>query len=65
MQTPSPRTQFMIGNILLGLALLTLFFLGPLSEWLGVGAMVLWMSLAGLGIYFIMQDKSTPADHPD
>ncbi len=51
-------TRFMLGNILLGLALVMLFFLGPLWSWLGVWAMALWMLLAGVGFYFVTTDKS-------
>lgn len=57
MRDPKQRIQFWLGNGLLGAALLTLFFLGPLSELLGMGAMLLWMALAGAGMYFVMQDK--------
>lgn len=57
MKDPKQRMHFWLGNGLLAAALVTLLFLGPLSEILGVGAMVLWMLLAGIGIYFVMQDK--------
>lgn len=57
MEDPKQRAHFWIGNGLLAAALLTLFFLGPLSELLGFGAMVIWMALAGVGMYFIMKDK--------
>lgn len=66
MQDPrKQRLNFWLGNGLLAAALLTLFFLGPLSEALGIGAMVLWMALAGVGMYFIMQDKGPRSDQPD
>lgn len=64
MNNPPTRIKFMIGNILLALALITLLFMGSLSDYLGVWAMGLWMGLAGVGIYFIMTDKSDPAE-PD
>lgn len=57
MQEPKNPNRFWLGNGLLGAALISLFFMGPLSELLGVGAMALWMALAGIGMYFIMQDK--------
>lgn len=63
MQDPKKqRTYFWIGNGLLALALVSLFAMPSLSEALGIGAMVLWMSLAGLGIYFVMQDKGPSQD---
>lgn len=66
MQDPhKQRTQFWIGNGLLALSLASLFFMAPLSEALGIGAMVLWMSLAGAGMYFIMQDRGPKQDHLD
>lgn len=52
--------RFWIGNALLATALLSLFFMGPLSENLGVWAMVLWMVLAGVGMYVLMTDKGEP-----
>ncbi|MFA5080954.1 MAG: hypothetical protein WC474_00240 [Hydrogenophilaceae bacterium] len=66
MQDPTKqRTHFWIGNGMLAAALATLFFLDPLSELLGIGAMVLWMALAGVGMYFIMLDKGPKTDHLD
>ena len=57
--------RFWIGNALLALALVTMFFLGTLWEHLGVGAMVLWMALAGVGMYFVMTDKGGSSSLPD
>jgi hypothetical protein len=66
MQDPKKqRTQFWLGNGMLALSLACLFFMAPLSEALGVGAMVLWMGLAGAGMYFIMQDKGPKSDQMD
>ncbi|NTV95333.1 MAG: hypothetical protein HGA75_07930 [Thiobacillus sp.] len=66
MQDPKKqRTHFWIGNGLLALSLASLFFMDPLSKALGIGAMVLWMSLAGVGMYFIMLDKGPKSDHLD
>ena len=59
-----PRSKFMIGNILLAIALGTLLFMGSLSERFGFWAVVLWMVLAAAGIYFIMADKNDPSE-PD
>lgn len=58
-------TRFWIGNSLLALALTSLFFMGPLSEGLGVWAMILWMILAGTGMYFLMTDKGGEPGMPD
>ena len=65
MNDPKQRKNFWLGNGLLALAFITLFFLGPLSERLGAGAMILWMALAGAGMYFVMQDKGPKSDHMD
>ncbi len=57
--------NFWLGNLLLLLALVSMFFLGRLWEWLGVWAMALWMILAGAGVYFLMADKDHPSSFPD
>lgn len=57
--------DFWIGNGLLGLSLVMLIFLGSLWEALGVGAMVLWMILAGIGMYFVTKDKGPGSNMPD
>lgn len=57
--------NFWIGNLLLGLALVSMFFLSRLWELMGVWAMGLWMALAGAGMYFLMTDKDTPSSFPD
>lgn len=62
--TPHP-TSFWIGNGLLGLSLAMLIFLGSLWESLGVWAMVLWMALAGFGMYFVTKDKGPGSNMPD
>lgn len=65
MRDPKQRTQFWIGNGLLAVSLLSLFFMGPLSELLGAWAMGVWMGLAGIGMYFVMQDKGPGDSHMD
>lgn len=56
---------FWLGNALLAIALVMLIFLGSLWESLGIMTMVIWMILAGLGMYFVTRDKG-PGDHmPD
>lgn len=66
MNDPHQKPAFWIGNGLLGLALAMLFFFGPLAEQLGgVLAMILWMLLAGVGMYLITRDKGPSNDLPD
>ncbi len=59
------KPAFWVGNVLLGLALALLLFLGPLSEMLGAWAIVLWMALAGVGTYLITRDKGPSSHLPD
>jgi hypothetical protein len=57
-------TRFWAGNAVLVVALLVMLLMGTLSQYLGVGAMVLWMALAALGFYLIYSDKGPPDDSP-
>ena len=57
--------EFWIGNALLGLSLIMLIFLGALWEALGFWAMMLWMILAGAGMYFVTRDKGPGSNLPD
>ncbi|HNQ03098.1 MAG TPA: hypothetical protein PKH69_00655 [Thiobacillaceae bacterium] len=57
MQDPNHSASFWIGNALLGLALVVLIFLGRLWEMMGSLAMLLWMGMAGAGIYLVTRDK--------
>ncbi|MCU0841387.1 MAG: hypothetical protein MUC79_06670 [Thiobacillaceae bacterium] len=65
MQDGGHGSRFWIGNALLALALVMLFFLGALWAHLGVWAMGLWMALAGAGMYFLMTDKGASSSLPD
>jgi hypothetical protein len=65
MNDPHQKATFWIGNGLLGLALAMMFFLGPLSEMLGGWAVVVWMALAGVGMYLITKDKGPTNNLPD
>jgi hypothetical protein len=65
LDTSKHKRNFWIGNGVLALALLTLFFMGPLSEALGIWAAVLWMVLAAVGMALVMSDKSGEPPHPD
>lgn len=49
------NTNFWIGNGLLALAFLILVFMETLSAMLGLGAVVLWMAVAAIGMYFVMK----------
>lgn len=49
--------RFLAGNVLLGLALASLLFMGPLSQAIGFWAVILWMVLAAVGVYLIMTDE--------
>ena len=58
MNTTKHKRNFWIGNGILAVAMLTLFFMGPLSERLGIWAAVIWMVLAGVGMALVMSDKT-------
>jgi hypothetical protein len=62
-QTHTPK--FWIGNVMLTLALILLIYLGELWAVLGAWAMVLWVALAGGGMYLVMQEKGPPSNMPD
>jgi len=64
MSEPKQKIQFRIGNAILAVCMLMLFFMGSLWQQLGPLAMVLWVVLAAAGMYLIMQDKRNP-DLPD
>ncbi|MDO9636000.1 MAG: hypothetical protein Q7I95_03480 [Thiobacillus sp.] len=57
--------NFWIGNGVLALAMLMMFFMGPLSDALGIWAAVLWMVLAAVGVALLMSDKSGDPPEPD
>lgn len=57
--------NFWIGNAILAVALVALFYMDPLSEALGIWAMTLWMALAGAGVYFLTNGKGGPTGLPD
>lgn len=65
MQEPKHGTHFWIGNALLALALILMFFLGALWTWLGPWAMALWMTVAGVGMTLVMRDKGPGSNMPD
>jgi len=57
--------NFWLGNGVLALAMLMMFFMGPLSDALGIWAAVLWMVLAAVGVALLMSDKSGDPPEPD
>ena len=65
MNTGKRRHNFWIGNGVLAVAMLTLLFMGPLSDALGIWAAVLWMVLAAVGMALVMSDKSDEPPSPD
>ncbi len=65
MNDPQHTPSFWLGNALLGVSLLMLIFLGGLWESLGVWAMVLWMGLAGVGMYLVTKDQGPSSNMPD
>ena len=56
--TPDPsKVAFWIGNGVLAIALLMLFFMNTLAARLGMGAFVAWAVLAAIGVSLVMKDK--------
>jgi hypothetical protein len=65
LNTGKHSRNFWIGNGILALAMLMLFFMGPLSDRLGIWAAVLWMVLAAVGMALVMSDKTGEPPEPD
>ncbi len=65
MNSNNHQIKFWIGNVVLALAMLLLFFMGPLSNALGIWAAVLWMVLAAAGMALVMSDKRDEPPAPD
>ena len=65
MNTRKHKRNFWIGNAVLTLAMFMLFFMGQLSDALGIWAAVLWMAVAAVGVGLIMSDKSGEPPAPD
>jgi hypothetical protein len=61
MQTSDHTPAFWFGNLLLGMALVMLLFLGSLWEIMGSWSMGLWMLLAGAGFYLVTRGKGPSA----
>jgi hypothetical protein len=58
LNTGKRSRNFWLGNGILAVAMLTLLFMGPLSNALGIWAAVIWMVLAAVGMALVMSDKS-------
>jgi len=59
------KRNFWIGNAVLTLAMVMLFFMGQLSEAMGIWAAVLWMALTAVGVGLVLSDKSGEPPTPD
>ncbi|CUB00015.1 hypothetical protein Ga0061069_11121 [Thiomonas bhubaneswarensis] len=55
-QQPKHGRLFWLGNAVLALAAVFLLFIDQVAQWLGTGAMALWMGMAALGVYLIVKD---------
>lgn len=64
MNIPKNSPKFWAGNVVLAISLAVLFFMGQLSNLMGIWAMALWIVLAGIGFYLVTTDKSA-IDHFD
>jgi hypothetical protein len=45
-----------LGNGILALAAVFLLFIDQAAQWLGTGAVALWMGLVAVGVYLIVKD---------
>jgi len=65
MNDSTRSNNFWLGNAILALALLLLLKLDAVSQYLGFGAMVLWVALVAAGVWLLMSDKGKPPANPD
>jgi hypothetical protein len=65
MNTGKRSRNFWLGNGILAVAMVTLLFMGPLSNALGIWAAVIWMVLAAVGMALVMSDKSDEPPQSD
>lgn len=56
MKDEGPSRNFILGNLLLGSALIMLLFMGTLWEHLGSAAMGVWIAVAATGAYLLMSN---------
>jgi len=65
MKESPKQNRFWAGNAVLVLALLVLLVMDRLWEAVGMWAMVLWVTLVGLGVYLVMSDRRDPPSFPN
>jgi uncharacterized membrane protein len=65
LNTRKHSRNFWLGNGILAVAMLTLLFMGTLSDALGIWAVVMWMVLAAVGVALVMSDKSDEPPESD
>ena len=63
-QDDGPRTSFILGNVILGAAAVMLLFFAPLWERFGIWALLFWMVMAALGVYFISRSSDPSQSGP-
>jgi membrane protein implicated in regulation of membrane protease activity len=63
-QDDGPQIYFILGNVILAAAAVMLFFFGPLWEQFGLAALLFWMVLAALGVYFITRSRDPSPPGP-
>ncbi len=52
--------NFMLGNLVLAVALLVLLYLGKLWEQFGALAMVIWVALVAVGVLLVSKGQAGP-----
>lgn len=60
----TPRTSFFLGNMVLAVAAIMLFFFGEIWERLGAWGLLAWMILVVLGVYLIWRDRDPSPPGP-
>jgi hypothetical protein len=65
LKTAKHSRNFWLGNGILAVAMVTLLFMGPFSDALGIWAVVIWMVLAAGGMALVMSDKSDEPPESD
>ena len=65
MNSGKHNRNFWLGNAILAVAMLTLIFMGQLSNVLGIWAPVIWMVLAAVGVTVLMSGKSEEPPEPE
>ena len=50
---------FWLGNAILAVALLMLLYMNTLWEMMGGAAMILWIGVVAVGVYFLMEKSNS------